>query len=118
MVFNISYKTLTDANALSINFDKIDGFTRVYDWTRYSVLFGAKIYNFIYSMIRYLIEIKSGIANIFYHNYVEIIIYLCNTLPLDETLTFQDVIIIFTLSFNKYKNNYYCNIFLEKCSYK
>ena len=39
LVYNISYKPLIDAKPLHIMLDKIDGFIRVYDWTRYLVLF-------------------------------------------------------------------------------
>ena len=39
LVYNISYKSLVDAKPLHIMLDKIDGFIRVYDWTRYLVLF-------------------------------------------------------------------------------
>ena len=39
LVYNISYKSLIDAKPLHIMLDKIDGFIRVYDWTRYLVLF-------------------------------------------------------------------------------
>ena len=45
---------------LHIRFDKIDGFIRVYDETRYLVK--KEKYNFIYKRIRYLIEVKSGIT--------------------------------------------------------
>ena len=50
-----------------IRFDKIDGFIRVYDGTRYLVLLESEKYNFIYNRIRYLTEVKSGIT------YVQII---------------------------------------------
>ena len=33
LVYNISYKTLSDAKSLHIRFDKINGFIRVYDGT-------------------------------------------------------------------------------------
>ena len=46
LVYNNSYKTLIDANPLCIRFDKIDGFTRVYNRTRYLVLFGKEKYDF------------------------------------------------------------------------
>ena len=45
---------------LHIRFDKIDGFIRVYDETRYLVK--KEKYNFIYKRIRYLIEVKRGIT--------------------------------------------------------
>ena len=33
-------------------------------------------------------------------------------------MTFHNVIILIKPAFNKDKNNYYYNMFLEKCSYK
>ena len=42
MVYDISYKALIDAKSFCVRFDKIDGFIRVYDGTRYLVLFWAK----------------------------------------------------------------------------
>ena len=69
LVYNISYKTLIDAKLLRIRFDKIDGFIRVYEATRYLVLFGSKKYDFIYNMIRYLISVKSGATCYFSYLY-------------------------------------------------
>ena len=40
--YNISYKTLTGAKQMRVRFDKVDRFIRVYDGTRYLVLFGAE----------------------------------------------------------------------------
>ena len=42
LVYSISYKTLIGAKSLRIMLDKINGFIRVYNGTRYLVLFGAK----------------------------------------------------------------------------
>ena len=44
-----------------ISFDKINGFIRVYNGTRYLVLFGDGKYDFIYKKIRFLIGLKSRI---------------------------------------------------------
>ena len=38
LVYNIYQKTFNNAKTLRIRFDKIDGFMRVYDGTRYLVL--------------------------------------------------------------------------------
>ena len=57
---------------LRIMFDKIDGFIRVFDGTRYLVLFESKNYCFIYSRIRYLIGVKNGITYVISHNYAKI----------------------------------------------
>ena len=48
LIYNISHKNLVVAKTLRIRFDKIDGFIRVYDRTRYLVLFGSEKYDFIY----------------------------------------------------------------------
>ena len=64
LVYNISYKNLIDYKPLHIRFDKIDGFIRVYDGTRYLVSFGSEKYDSIYDGIRYLTSVKSGITYI------------------------------------------------------
>ena len=61
-VFKISFKCLIDSKRLRISFDKMDEFIRVYDGTRYFVLYGSKKYGFIYNKFRCLIAAKSGIA--------------------------------------------------------
>ena len=43
--------------------------------------------------------------------------YSFKYLPIEETLTFQNAIILITSVFNKNKNSYY-HIFLEKASYE
>ena len=45
---------------LRIRFDKIDDFIRVYDRTRYLVLFRSEKCKSIYNKIRYLIGVKNG----------------------------------------------------------
>ena len=55
LVYNISNKDLIGSKPLRISFDKIDGFIRVHDRTRYLVLFGSEIYDAIFNKIRYLI---------------------------------------------------------------
>ena len=41
-----------------------------------------------------------------------------NFLPQEKTLSLRNVIILVKSVWNKDKNNYYFNIFLEKASYK
>ena len=41
-----------------------------------------------------------------------------DSLPLENKFSFYSFIILLKLGFNKDKNNYYYNTFLEKCSYK
>ena len=47
LVYSISYKTLIGAKLLRIRFNKVNEFIRVYDGTRYLVLFGDKKYDII-----------------------------------------------------------------------
>ena len=106
------------AKHLRIRFDKIDGFIRVYDGTRYLVLLGNEKYDSINKRIRYLVSVKSGITYIISHNYAKIKVDSYNSLPLEKTITFHNVIILIKLVSKKDKNNYYYNIFSEKASYE
>ena len=58
LIYDISNKTLIASKPLRIRFDKIDGFIRIYDETRYITLFGSEKYDVIYNRIRYLISLK------------------------------------------------------------
>ena len=43
---------------------------------------------------------------------------LYNSLPLEKTILFHNVVIFIKSVFNKDRNDYYYNIFLEKTSYE
>ena len=58
LVYNISYKTFIGTQPFRISLDKIDEFIRVYDGTRYLVLFGAEKYDIIYNTIIHLKDAK------------------------------------------------------------
>ena len=66
LIYDISCKTLIGPKPLRIRFDKIDGFIRIFDGTRYLVLLGPEKDDAIYNRIRYLISLKSGITYIFF----------------------------------------------------
>ena len=51
LVCNISYKNLIAAKPLCVSFNKQDDFIRVFNKTRYLVLFGIKKYDFIYKVL-------------------------------------------------------------------
>ena len=106
------------AKSRRIRFDKVDGFIRVYDGTRYLVLFAPEKYGTIYNRIRYLISHKSGITYVTSHNHARIIVDLYNSLPLEKTVTLHNVIILIKSVVNKNQNNYFYYIFLEKCFYE
>ena len=52
--YDISYKTLIGSKPLHIRFDKIDGFIRFYDGSRYFTLFSSEKYDAIYDRIKIL----------------------------------------------------------------
>ena len=85
-------------------FDKVDGFIRDYDGTKYLVLFSPEKY-IIYNRIRYLIGLKSGIVYVFSYNYAKIESDLGDDLPLEETLTLHNVVILIK-SVLKNQNHY------------
>ena len=58
LFYNISYKSLIDTNPLRIRFDKVNGFIRVCDGTRYLVWFCPEKHNTIFNRIRYIIRDK------------------------------------------------------------
>ena len=81
-VYNISYKTLIGAKPLRIRSDKVKGFIRVYDGTKYLVLFSSEKYDAIYSRIRCLASQESVTTYDICRNYqkesklISIILYL------------------------------------------
>ena len=94
MTFHISYKTLIGSKSLRIRFDKIDGFIRIYDGTRYLTLFGSEKYDAIYDRIRCLISLKSGITYIFSHYFAKTKFDSYDSLPIKKILTLHNVIIL------------------------
>ena len=103
---------------MCIRFDKIDGFIKIYDEVRYLVLFASETYNEIYDKIRYRISKKRDITDSINYNFARIRIDSYNSLPIEKTITFHNVIILIKSVVNKNKNEYYYNIFLETGSCK
>ena len=118
LIYDISYKNLDGSKPLCIRFDKIDGFIRIYEETRYLTLFGSEKYDANYDRIRYLISVKSGITYIFVHYFTKLKVGSCDSLPIEKILTFHNVIILIKSLLHKDKNHYYDKIFLEKCLYQ
>ena len=65
-IYDILYITLIGAKPFRIRFDKINGFIRIYNGTRYLTLFGSEKYGAIYDRTRYLISLKSSITYVFF----------------------------------------------------
>ena len=101
---------------MRIRFDKIDGIVRVYDGTRYLLLFSKKKYDAVYDRIRYLISLKNSITYIFSHYFPKIKVDSYDPLPTEKTLTLDNVIILIKSVLIKDKIHYYYKLFLEKCS--
>ena len=110
-------KLLMGAKPMRIRFDKVNEFIRVYDRTRYLVLFVGEKYDFISNRMRYLIGVKSGIIYVISHNWAKIKVFSYDSLFLEKRLTLHNVIILIKSLFNKDENNYY-GMFLEKDSYE
>ena len=75
---------------LKIGLDKVDGFIRVYDGLKYLVLFDSGERDAISSRIRYLISRKVALHMFF----IIIMKNLYDSLPLEKTLIFHNVIIL------------------------
>ena len=114
LVHDISYEALIGKKPLRIRFHKVDGFIRVYDGTRYLVLFSAEKYDAISDRIRYLISLKSSITYFTSHNYGRNKIDSYDALFLEKALTLHNFIILIKSVFNKDQNKICYNMFLEK----
>ena len=69
LIYDTSYKTFIGSKPLGIRFDQINGFIKIYDRTRYLVLFGSGLYDTICNEIKYLISEKRCIADSINHNF-------------------------------------------------
>ena len=103
LIYHVSYKTLIGSKPLRTTFDKIDGFIRIYDGTRYLTLFGSEKYDAICDRIRYLISLKSGITYIFSHYFAKIKVDSYDSLPIEKILTLNSVIILIKSVLNRDK---------------
>ena len=88
LIYNIPYKIILGARPLCIRFDKIDGFIKIYNGTRYLVLFAPRICDTIYDKIRDLIIDKNGIRFSISHDFGKISIDLCNSLRKEKNIDF------------------------------
>ena len=100
----------------------------MYDGTRYLVLFVCEKDGFIYNRIRYVTSVKSDIRYVISHNYPKIKVYWYNSLPLEKTVTFHNVIVVLKsfnlLSFficsviSQDNSSNYCKLLFQKASYE
>ena len=86
-------------------FEKVNGFIRDYDGTKYLVLFDSEKYDAIYDRIRYLTDFKSNIIYVFSHNQAKIKIDSDDDLPQEKTLILHNAIIFIKSNFNENQNH-------------
>ena len=104
---------------LRIGFDKIDGLINIYDGIRYLVILNLSWFDEICDSIKYPISKKSDITDSINHNFARIRIYnLYNSLPIENVLTFHNVMILLKSVVDENKNNYSYNIFIENVRIK
>ena len=72
MIYKIANKNSIGSKSLRIRFHIKDGFIRIYGVTRYLLLLSPEKHDAVYYTIRYLINLKRGIAYIFSQFYAEI----------------------------------------------
>ena len=92
-------------------FDKVDGFIRKYDETKYLALFH-------FDSIRYLTLVKSKTSHVYSHKIMKIKINPDHGLLLEKTLNMHNVVMLVKSVFNKNHNHCYNQVFLGKWSYK
>ena len=81
------YRTLIGLKPLWIRSNKIYGFIKIYDGSKYLVLVSPEKYNAIYNRNRYLISLKSSITYIFFHYFAKIKVDSYDSLPTEKRLT-------------------------------
>ena len=104
---------------LRIKFDKINGLIRIYDGTRYLILLALK------NMILFAIEldiskVKKVVPRMFFCPICEkskLALCLLDSLPIEKTLSLDNVTALINSVLNKHQCQYCSNVFLEKCSY-
>ena len=100
---------------MHIRFNQIDGFIRICDGTIHLVIFGPEKHDAIYNRIRYPINLKVGITDVFSDCYARMKVDSYDSLPIEKTLTLNNLKILINSVFCKYQNHHYYNIFSEKC---
>ena len=70
----------------------------------------------MYNRVIYLINVKKIVTYVISHNNAKIKVDSYNSLLLEKTMTFHNVMTFIESVWNKDKNNHYYNKFLEKSS--
>ena len=88
MIYDISYRILIGAKTLCIKFDKIDRLIRVYNGTRYLVLFAPEKYDAICNKITSLISKNSGIIYVISQSHARLKVDSFDFLALEKNINF------------------------------
>ena len=72
MIYKVFYNTFIGAKPLRIIYNKLDGFVRDYDGTKYLVLFDSEKYHAIFDRVIYLVGLISCIWDEYSQNYAKI----------------------------------------------
>ena len=91
---------------LCIRFNEVDGFIRVYDGSKYFVLFGFEKYDAINKKITYLMSQKCGITYFFSQAFGKNEIDSDDDLPQEKPMTLNNVVIHMKSILNKDPNRY------------
>ena len=96
------------------------GSTRQMDLLKFMMEIEVQYYLVPRNMVQFTIGLdksKRWYYIFFSHNYARIKLFYMILCFQKKKLTLHNVIIIIQSVFNKNQNHYYCNVFLEKCSY-
>ena len=121
MIYDISFRTLIGGKPLRIGVTdgtRYNFIMKLYNGTRYLVLFGPEKCNTIYNWIRFFISQKIGIIYGFSHIYARIKGDSYDCFVSKKTFMLQNITILIKSIFNIYQNQYYYNMFLAKCLYQ
>ena len=112
-IYDVSHRNIMGEKTLRIWLNKIDGFIKIDNRIRYLILDHSrfdKTCGSIKDLISKKVVLQIVLIIILHESeLIHIIIYL-----LKKKKNFHNVIILIKSAVNKDKNNYYCNIFLEK----
>ena len=93
--------------------DKIDGFIKIYNESKYLVLLGLEKYDDIYNRIRYLVSLKSSITYTSSHYFAKIKVDSYDSLPIEKRLILHNVTIHLKSLLNKVKEHTTIRPFLK-----
>ena len=111
LIYDLFYKTLIGPKPLLIRFDKIDGFIKIYDETKYLIFLALKNMTIFMTALD-ILRLISHITYLFSHYFAKVDSGDC--LPIVKKLTLHNDLIQIKSVLTKDKNHYYCMIFLEK----